>query len=178
MWHYHGFARATRKNVDHNPRSDRSAGFQATTIPNGAVPNAELQDNHTLNIQVPQRYSSDWRISSRRIVHRLAPLLVPAGLDPNDDCKSSAEEESRVLRDGHGFLWRLNVYSVLDRRSAKLTRESLRDTWESTASALTEEFARMVLSGEGATDSTPNRLQISTLSRSHVRGARCASRLI
>jgi hypothetical protein len=57
-----GFACAKRKNVDHNPRSDRAAAFQTTTIPNGAAPNAELQDNHTLNIQLPQRYSSDWRI--------------------------------------------------------------------------------------------------------------------
>ena len=58
----YGFAYAKRKNVDHNPRSDRAAGVLATTIPNGAAPNAELQYSHTLNIQVPQRYSSDWRI--------------------------------------------------------------------------------------------------------------------
>jgi hypothetical protein len=62
MRHHYGFVRAKRKNVVHNRRSDRAVGFQATTIPNGAVPNVLLQGNHTLHIQVPQRYSSDWRI--------------------------------------------------------------------------------------------------------------------
>jgi hypothetical protein len=56
MRHRYRFADAMRKNVDYNPRSDRAGGFQAITIPNNAAPNAELQDNHTLNIQGPQQY--------------------------------------------------------------------------------------------------------------------------